>query len=180
MDALGIADCTYLILTSDNGTAVSITSETLAGPVTGAKGHLTIPGTHVPLIIAGPEVAPGTVDHRMAGLADITATVLAIAGLETEIEALDGRPLLPVSGHGDATAGFLFSWYDPKGRNFPTGAVAMSPTRRLYADGRMTFVEASTECCVLRELDSAETGATADLAPQLRELLLLHDRQDTR
>ena len=180
VDALGIADRTYLIFTSDNGTAVSITSETLAGPVRGAKGHLTIPGTHVPLIVAGPGVAPGTVDHRMAGLADITATVLAIAGLETEIEALDGLPLLPVSSHDEAPAGLLFSWYDPKGRNFPTGAVAMSPTRRLYADGRMTFVEASPECCVLRERDSAETGAAADAEPQLRELLLMHDRWDTR
>lgn len=115
----------------------------------------------------------------MAGLADITATVLAMAGLGTETEALDGRPLLPLSGHGDATAGFLFSWYDPKGRNFPTGAVAMSPTRRLYADGRMTLVEASPECCILRELDSAQTGAAADGEPQLRELLLMHDRWDT-
>ena len=180
VDALGIADRTYLIFTSDNGTAVGITSETLAGPVTGAKGHLTIPGSHVPLIIAGPGVAAGTVDRRMAGLADITATVLAVAGIEAEIEALDGRPLLPVSGHGDATPGFLYSWYDPKGRDFPPGAVAMSPTRRLYADGRMTLVEASPECCVLRELDSAQTGAAADGEPRLRELLLMHDGWDTR
>ena len=180
VDALGIGGRTYLIFTSDNGTARNITSETNSGPVTGAKGHLTIPGTHVPLIIAGPEIQAGSVDHRLVGIADITTTVLAAAGLDAEIESLDGRPLLPVTSDEGKPAGLLYSWYDPKGRNFAPGAVAMSPTRRLYADGRMTAVEAAPVCCVLRELDMAETGRPTEADPQLRQVLLSHEQHGTR
>ena len=180
VEALGIADRTYVIFTSDNGTATNIISETNAGPVTGAKGHLTIPGTHVPLIIAGPRVRAGSVDRRLVGFADITATILAAAGLKAQIDLLDGHPLLDAQEGGEKPSGLFYSWYDSRGRDFPTGAVAMSPTRRLYSDGRMTAVEAAPACCVLRELDGAETGRLAEAEPRLRQLLLDHEQQWAR
>ena len=171
VDELGIADNTYIIFTSDNGTARSITSQTNAGPVKGDKAGLTVPGTHVPLIIAGPSVDPGSRDDRPVGLADVTATIVALAGADAE--TLDGQSLIPVAGTTEADR--LYSWYDPKGRPFTPGAVAMSTTQRVYDDGRVTAIEAQEPCCILREV------ATEDAPdPELEALLDRHAQGSAR
>ena len=165
VDELGIADNTYVLFTSDNGTAKSITSLTNAGPVQGDKGDLSVPGTHVPLIIAGPGIDPGSRDDRLVGLADVSATVVALAGADAD--ALDGRSLISLTGGAQTEP--LYSWYDPKGRPFEPGAVAMSATQRVYADGRVTAIEAQESCCIVREV------ATEDAPdPELKALLDRH------
>ena len=165
VDELGIADNTYIVFTSDNGTAKSITSLTNAGPVKGDKGDLSVPGTHVPLIIAGPGIEPGKRDDRLVGFADVATTVVALAGADND--GLDGRPLVQVPDRSPADE--LYSWYDPKGRPFAPGAVAMSAAQRVYDDGRVTAIEPQESCCIVREVPTVDAPD-----PELETLLDRH------
>ncbi len=82
---------TYIFFTSDNGWH---------------RGEHRIPAEkytpyeesiRVPLIVTGPGITPGRSINRVAGLVDLTPTLLELAGASARsIEASDGRSLVPL------------------------------------------------------------------------------------
>jgi arylsulfatase A-like enzyme len=84
----GRLDSTYLLFTSDNGF--------FQGEHRIVKGKYLAydPSTHVPLLVRGPGIAPGTVSSELVSNADLAPTVLDAAGVAAD-RPMDGRSLLP-------------------------------------------------------------------------------------
>jgi N-acetylglucosamine-6-sulfatase len=79
---------TYIIFTSDNGFFYG------EHRLTGGKFLAYEPSTHLPLLIRGPGIKPGSSTGELAANIDITPTVLELAGVEAD-RSIDGRSLVP-------------------------------------------------------------------------------------
>jgi arylsulfatase A-like enzyme len=79
---------TYIIFTSDNGFFYG------EHRLTGGKFLAYEPATHLPLLIRGPGIKPGTSTGELAANIDIAPTVLELAGVEAD-KSIDGRSLVP-------------------------------------------------------------------------------------
>jgi len=79
---------TYIIFTSDNGFFYG------EHRLTGGKFLAYEPATHLPLLIRGPGIKPGTSTGELAANIDIAPTVLELAGAEAD-KSIDGRSLVP-------------------------------------------------------------------------------------
>ncbi|RYD87385.1 MAG: hypothetical protein EOP61_35700 [Sphingomonadales bacterium] len=94
IDALGLANDTIVVFTSDNG------GERFSEmwPFTGVKGELLEGGIRVPLIMRWPgKIAPGTTSPQVMTSMDFLPTLLAAAGTAPDPAfPSDGENLLPV------------------------------------------------------------------------------------
>ena len=81
---------TYIIFISDNGFFYG------EHRLTGGKFLAYEPSTHLPLLMRGPGIKPGTATGELAANIDIAPTILELAGLGTDPDA--GRP------HGAASS----------------------------------------------------------------------------
>lgn len=92
----GAAENTVVVIVSDNGFHF--------GEHRVAWGKVTPydESTRVPLIVAGPGIAPGSTVDRLAINVDLAPTIAGLAGIETPA-FVDGRSLIPVL-HGEAPA----------------------------------------------------------------------------
>jgi arylsulfatase A-like enzyme len=79
---------TYIIFTSDNGFFYG------EHRLTGGKFLAYEPSTHLPLLIRGPGIKPGTSTGELASVVDIAPTVLELAEA-TPDKSIDGRSLVP-------------------------------------------------------------------------------------
>ncbi len=79
---------TYIIFTSDNGFFYG------EHRLTGGKFLAYEPSTHLPLLIRGPGIKPGTHTGELAANIDIAPTVLELAGAKAD-KSIDGRSLTP-------------------------------------------------------------------------------------
>jgi N-acetylglucosamine-6-sulfatase len=79
---------TYIIFTSDNGFFYG------EHRLTGGKFLAYEPSTHLPLLIRGPGIKPGTSTGELASVTDIAPTILELAGV-TPDKSIDGRSLVP-------------------------------------------------------------------------------------
>jgi len=79
---------TYIVFTSDNGLFYG--EHRLAG----GKILAYEPSTHLPLLIRGPGIAPGSETGELAANVDIAPTILELAGIEPD-RYVDGRSLVP-------------------------------------------------------------------------------------
>jgi N-acetylglucosamine-6-sulfatase len=79
---------TYVIFTSDNGFFYG------EHRLTGGKFLAYEPATHLPLLIRGPGIKPGTATGELAGNTDIAPTVLELAGVKPD-KSVDGTSLVP-------------------------------------------------------------------------------------
>jgi len=79
---------TYVIFTSDNGFFYG------EHRLTGGKFLAYEPATHLPLLIRGPGIKPGTATGELAGNIDITPTILELANV-TPDKSIDGTSLVP-------------------------------------------------------------------------------------
>lgn len=79
---------TYIIFTSDNGFFYG------EHRLTGGKFLAYEPATHLPLLIRGPGIKPGTSTGELAANIDIAPTVLDLAGAAAD-KSIDGRSLVP-------------------------------------------------------------------------------------
>lgn len=79
---------TYIIFTSDNGFFYG------EHRLTGGKFIAYEPATHLPLLIRGPGIKPGTATGELAANIDIAPTVLELAGVKAD-KSIDGRSLVP-------------------------------------------------------------------------------------
>jgi arylsulfatase A len=83
VDELGLRDNTYLIYMSDNGGSAR-------GTLSGGKGSIHEGGIRVPLIIAGPGIAPGSwCRQRVVGF-DLLPTFCELAGVRTLPAGIEG------------------------------------------------------------------------------------------
>lgn len=84
IEALGIADRTYVIYMSDNG---SSTRQTLRG----GKGGVWEGGVRVPFIVRGPGIAPNSWSHQRVVGYDFYPTFCELAGVEKTLpETIEG------------------------------------------------------------------------------------------
>ncbi|HEX3041731.1 MAG TPA: sulfatase [Solirubrobacterales bacterium] len=79
---------TYIIFTSDNGFFYG------EHRLTGGKFLAYEPATHLPLLIRGPGIKPGTSTGELAANIDIAPTILELAGATAD-KSIDGRSLVP-------------------------------------------------------------------------------------
>lgn len=100
LDALGISDNTMVVFTSDNG---GLSPDATSNyPLMGGKSFCYEAGMRVPLIVKWPARVPA--DRRDATRTvsvDLTATWLAMAGVDVSAASLDGQNLLPMLTEGD-------------------------------------------------------------------------------
>ncbi len=75
LDQLGIAENTYVIYLSDNGSSTR-------GTLNGGKGGVWEGGIRVPLIIRGPGIAPGSWCHQRVVGYDLFPTLCELAGVK--------------------------------------------------------------------------------------------------
>lgn len=113
LDALGLAEDTLVLFTSDNGAAGSfepiVTPFDPSGPLRGFKGSLYEGGVRVPAIARWPGVIEaGSESDYPWTFWDVLPTFAELAGADTP-GGLDGRSFLPVlRGEEQATPEFLY------------------------------------------------------------------------
>lgn len=78
----------YIIFTSDNGFFYG------EHRLTGGKFLAYEPSTHLPLLIRGPGIKPGTSTGELAANIDLAPTILELAGATAD-KSIDGRSLVP-------------------------------------------------------------------------------------
>jgi choline-sulfatase len=104
LDALGIAEDTYIILTSDHG-EMNMEHEQFY------KMNLYEPSARIPMIIKGPDIIKGAVQRKFASLIDIYPTICDMAGGLANSD-IDGLSLLPLlKGEGSFDRDFVFGEY---------------------------------------------------------------------
>ncbi|HEU4392171.1 MAG TPA: sulfatase [Solirubrobacterales bacterium] len=88
LGAMGQLRNTYIIFTSDNGFFYG------EHRLTGGKFLAYEPSTHLPLLIRGPGIKPGTATGELAGNIDLAPTILELAHAAPD-KSIDGRSLVP-------------------------------------------------------------------------------------
>ncbi|HSG45310.1 MAG TPA: sulfatase [Anaerolineales bacterium] len=88
LDANGQLDNTYIIFTSDNGFHMGEHS------LPSGKMLPYEEDIHVPLLIRGPNIRPGTIVNEMASNIDIAPTIVELAGAQIA-DFVDGRSFAP-------------------------------------------------------------------------------------
>ncbi|TLS48648.1 DUF4976 domain-containing protein [Paenibacillus antri] len=89
LEALGLAENTYVIYTADHGDALGS-----HGGMVDKAGDLMEELMHIPLVIRGPGIGAGTASDALVSNLDLVPTVLELAGLEAP-EYMDGMSLAP-------------------------------------------------------------------------------------
>lgn len=136
----GIDQNTILIFTGDNGTNVSITTQTKNGPYPGGKSRTTQRGVHVPFVVSWPTGIKQAGDYDgIIDFNDFYPTLAEIAQVDVSDEVLDGQSFLPVL-NGDFTGikNSTLIHYDPMWGNASKNRnrFALTDSYKLYQDGR--------------------------------------------
>jgi len=88
LGGLGRLRNTYIVFTSDNGFFYG------EHRLPGGKFLAYEPATHLPLLIRGPGIKPGTATGELAANIDLAPTILELAGASAD-KSIDGRSLVP-------------------------------------------------------------------------------------
>lgn len=105
---------------------------------------------HIPMVIRGPGLEPGSRSDRLVGLTDVLPTVLELAGLPAESK-IHGQSMLDES----STRDFVFAMTDPWSGGKKMFAVRGDPQKALWgaADEVLAF-DLSTDAQEVSPLDS--------------------------
>ena len=118
VDKLGLRQDTLIIFYSDNGTHLSITSQTRTGPVAGGKALPTNAGTHVPLIANWPGRIRRGVSDALVDSTDFIPTLMdAVKRPLSKDHELDGISFYQNLTGADSDAPSretIYSYYDPR------------------------------------------------------------------
>jgi arylsulfatase A len=97
IDALELADNTYVIYTSDNGPWLQFKHHGgSAGPLRGGKGTTFEGGQRVPCVIRGPAIPAGSTCPELTGTIDVLPTLAALVGAPLPV----GKPIDGVDATG--------------------------------------------------------------------------------
>jgi arylsulfatase A len=164
----GVLDNTIFIFTGDNGTNVTIATETVSGTVKGAKSFTIDAGCHVPLIISWPsEMKNSRVYQPLIEFSDFLPTLVEAAGTKNRPEDIDGKSFLKVlKGETRPTRETVFVHYDPQwgktGEN--RNRFAQTTEYKLYRDQRFyKYSEDLLEQHPLTNLTPAEKAIRQNL-----------------
>ncbi|MEZ4699157.1 MAG: sulfatase [Rhodothermales bacterium] len=172
LDALGLAEETLVIFTSDNGAYGGVAD---LAPLRGAKGHLYEGGLRVPLIVRWPGKIPaGTVSPEPVVSMDFYPTILEAAGLAPAPDRpLDGESLLPIlTRSGPLRRDALFFHYPNyafHGENRLGGAVREGDYKLIehYDDGSVELYRLSDDLGEQRDLSADMPEKAAALRSRL-------------
>jgi arylsulfatase A-like enzyme len=171
LDALGLADNTLVIFTSDNGglsTAEGAPTSNL--PFRAGKGWLYDGGIREPFIVRWPGVAvPGMVETTPVTTLDIFPTVLDAAGLKTnQGDGIDLGPLL----RGEKLAPRDLYWHYPHYSNqggFPGGAIRSGDWKLIerFEDGAVSLYDIKKDPGEKTDLSAEESQRTREMREKL-------------
>lgn len=167
IDALGLAERTLVIVTSDNGGWEDVVDNR---PLRGAKGFLYEGGIRVPLVVRWPGVvAPGSVCSTPVIGTDLHPTLLEAAGVVVDESALDGVSLVPLLRGAELSAPhplfFHYPHYAWHGANRPAGAVREGSHKliRNYDDGSLELYDVEEDLGEARNLAQEQPELAAEL-----------------
>jgi arylsulfatase A-like enzyme len=171
LDALGLADNTLVIFTSDNGglsTAEGAPTSNL--PFRAGKGWLYDGGIREPFIVRWPGVAvPGMVETTPVTTLDIFPTALDAAGVKTNAgDGINLRPLL----RGEKLAPRDLYWHYPHYSNqggFPGGAIRSGDWKLIerFEDGAVSLYDIKKDPGEKTDLSTEESQRTREMREKL-------------
>lgn len=175
LDALGIADNTIVVFTSDNG-GVNILeggqTPTFNRPLRAGKGFLYEGGLRIPLIIAWPEkIKEGRIEATPVISTDWTPTFLALAGAKTA-DRFDGVNLEGLILQGKAPPPRTLYWHQPHYMNQgsrPMGAVREGPWKLVenYEDGSCELYNLDDDIGEANDMAAKQPNRVAELRGKL-------------
>jgi arylsulfatase A-like enzyme/glyoxylase-like metal-dependent hydrolase (beta-lactamase superfamily II) len=176
LEALGLADRTVVLFTSDNGgLSTAEGSPTSNLPLRGGKGWLYEGGIREPLLVRAPGVTrPGSVCRAPVLATDLYPTILELLSLPPRPgQHRDGLSLVPLlRGEAGLDRDALF-WHYPHYSNqggFPGGAVRAGPWKLVerYEDGRVHLFNLDDDLGERRDVATAHPGRVAAMRERLR------------
>ncbi len=174
LDALGLAENTIVIFTSDNGgLATSEGWPTSNLPLRGGKGWMYEGGIREPLIVRWPGVAqPGSILDAPVSSPDFFPTLLEAAGAKPASgQLLDGISLVPVLRGGAAPERAIFWQYPHYGNQggAPAAAVRRGPWKLIhwFEDDRFELFNVVTDIGEATDLAAREPARVASLRSEL-------------
>jgi arylsulfatase A-like enzyme len=175
LDALGLAENTLVVFTSDNGgLSTSEGWPTSNLPLRGGKGWIYEGGIREPWIVRWPTVVqPGRLVATPVSSPDLFATLLEVGGGKVEPgQALDGASLLPVLRGGDLPERALF-WHYPHYGNqggAPCAAIRRGDWKLIewFEDDRVELFNLSEDLGEQHDLAAAEPERVARLRAELQ------------
>ncbi len=189
LDALGLADDTIVVFTSDNGgLSTSEGSPTSNLPFRAGKGWLYEGGLRTPWLVRAPGItAKGATDATPISTIDLLPTVLDLAGLPAVTHAVDGASFAPLLRGSDAAAlaARPLFWHYPHYGNqggFPGGAVRIGMWKLIerFEDGRVHLFDLAHDPGERTDLAAAEPDRVATLRARLREFQRAQDARFLR
>lgn len=177
LDALGIADNTYVIYTADHGSKGQNTNTPLAN----GKGTVWEGGIRVPLLIRGPRIKATTCIQQRASTVDLFPTIAALSGgKETLPAGLEGVSLVPLL-NGDPAASLArkreelvihFPHYD-KDELGPASAILLQNEKliRVYETGTLRLYNLANDRGERHDLAAANPARAAELDKRLSQYL---------
>jgi arylsulfatase A-like enzyme len=192
LDALGLAERTIVIFTSDNGGHGGYRSIGLEengfsdnAPLKGGKGSFYEGGIRVPLIVRWPgHVTPGSASTEPVLSIDFYPTLIDAAGIEPpDGYALDGQSLLPVLT-GDASTldrdalywhfpGYLQAYGPGLWRTTPVSVIRAGPWKliKFYEDDRLELYHLGDDLSERYDLADERPAKRRELHQQLTRWL---------
>ena len=188
LDALaasGVADNTYVIFTSDNGTFPVESPGNINGPLRGSKATIWEAGVRVPFIVTGPGIESNSVSRQPAIGYDILPTICELAGIETWPEAVEGGSLIPalyqkgdISRSRDA---LHFHWphYQHGKKSTPDSTIITGDYKLHYwwETGDIQLFDLSKDLAETTDLAKSQSEKAASLKKQLFNYLKEIDAQ---
>lgn len=177
LDALGVADRTYVLYTSDHGAQ----GRNANGPLANGKGTVWEGGIRVPLIVRGPGVKAGACTHVRVTTVDLFPTMTALAHVAEPLpKMLEGGSLAGVLS--DAPGATVqrareelvvhFPHYD-KDEQGPASALLLGNDKliRPYETGVLMLFDLSQDLAERHDLAKDQAKKTAGLDRRLRDYL---------
>lgn len=146
LEALDIADNTLILFTADNGTHVSVSSETTYGVIQGGKGFTKETGVRVPLIAHWPnKIKEGFVYDGLIEFSDFFPTLAELVNLKND--TTDGESFYPLLAGETNFKGRdeVLVHYDPQWGKRKKNQFARDTTFKLYRDGRFFDIKKDPE-----------------------------------
>ena len=174
LDALGLAEKTLVIFTSDNGgLSTSEGWPTSNEPLRGGKGWLYEGGVREPFLVRWPgQVKAGSTSVRVVSTPDIFSTVIEACGLPAVKSAQDGVSFLPTArGELQPPRSPVF-WHYPHYGNqggFPGGALRDGDWKLIerYETGALELYNLARDLPERVNLASAEPARAQAMKAQL-------------
>jgi len=184
LDALGIADDTYIIFTSDNGGGFRGNE-----PLRGGKGECWEGGIRVPMVARGPGIQPGTYcDVPVAGW-DFFPTFADLAGggrLPPGIDGASLRPLFENRGTGTVERPhdfllFHYPFWSPFGGK-PVSAIRQGDWKllKMWMTGETLLFNLAEDLGEKKNLASANPRKARELHEMLMTYLREVEAEDWR